>query len=266
MPASVSRRVSNLARCRHMVPLHRNLGRAVRNRFHLARPGEEVEYRLADGTVLAVDSGPSDVIAINEIWGEACYEPDERFRVRPGWRVLDLGAHKGTFAVRAARRGAARVLAVEPEPRNVALLRRNVERNAPGVVEVLEGAVAGSAGTGVLRTSDSPTGHVLAPGGDVGAGAVEVRLVTLPELVAQVGGRVDLLKVDVEGGEFEAFEATPADVWAQVDRVSMEYHGAPDGGSKDDGARRLRRLLESVGFRVSVDDRHWLLHAHREAP
>jgi FkbM family methyltransferase len=262
---TVVRRASNLARCRHMVPLHRNPVRAFRNRFHLAAPGREVEYRLADRTVLTVETGPSDIIAINEIWGESCYEPTGSFRLRPGWKVIDLGAHKGAFSVRAARAGASAVLAVEPDERNLDFLRRNVARNGATSVRIIGAAVAEASGTGLLHRSSSPTGHVVGTSisTEDGQPSHEVRLVTLPELIQEIGGGVDMLKVDVEGSEFEAFAATPRLAWAEVDRVVMEFHRPPGGGSKRDGATQLDALLASLGFEVSIDHDRWLIHAHR---
>ena len=60
--------------------------------------------------------------------------------VRPGETVIDLFAGIGYFAIPAARAGAARVLAVEKNPRAVRYLRENVERNGVGSrVEILPG-------------------------------------------------------------------------------------------------------------------------------
>jgi hypothetical protein len=46
-------------------------------------------------------------------------------RVRPGDIVVDIGAHIGSFGDEALRRGARRVIMVEPDPINVECLRRN---------------------------------------------------------------------------------------------------------------------------------------------
>ncbi|MCC7173812.1 MAG: FkbM family methyltransferase [Bryobacterales bacterium] len=50
--------------------------------------------------------------------------------VRPGDVVVDCGAHVGVFTSKALRRGAARVVAVEPDPTNLECLRRNLAEEA----------------------------------------------------------------------------------------------------------------------------------------
>ena len=52
------------------------------------------------------------------LWPDVCFSPK-------GHSVLDLGAHIGVFSRYALQEGCARLLAVEPEPSNAALLRRN---------------------------------------------------------------------------------------------------------------------------------------------
>jgi ribosomal protein L11 methyltransferase len=62
--------------------------------------------------------------------------------VRPGMRVLDVGAGSGILSIAAARLGAAHVDAVEIEPVAARVCRENVERNqVSGTVEVRSGTL-----------------------------------------------------------------------------------------------------------------------------
>ena len=62
--------------------------------------------------------------------------------VRPGQRVLDLGAGSGILAIAAAKLGAAHVEAVEIDPVAVGACRENVQRNAVAeVVTVIQGSL-----------------------------------------------------------------------------------------------------------------------------
>jgi hypothetical protein len=54
-----------------------------------------------------------------------------------------------------------------------------------------------------------------------GAGGVQVDMVTLDEVVA---GRVDLLKMDIEGAEYETLSAASLSTLRSIQRVAMEYH------------------------------------------
>src|SRR2546428_12593170 len=65
--------------------------------------------------------------------------------LRPGDRVLDLGAHIGTFSLPAAAAGA-QVTAVEASPRNGYLLRAARDQNGFATLDIIERAVDAAPG------------------------------------------------------------------------------------------------------------------------
>jgi hypothetical protein len=85
------------------------------------------------------------------------YEPDltELFseRVVPGSVVFDIGAHSGYYTLLAATllRGSGRVLAMEPNPRNLRHLRKHISMNRLGNVEVIPSAICDREGTAASR-------------------------------------------------------------------------------------------------------------------
>jgi FkbM family methyltransferase len=115
--------------------------------------------------------------------------------------VVDLGAHVGISVLffHTVLPGA-EILAVEPDPANFRLLERNVSQ-LPRVT-LRRAAVSSDAGAGaVVRTGQSWTSHV-APG----AGA-DVDIVRLDDLVAGADASSCLLKIDVEGDEWDVLSA-----------------------------------------------------------
>lgn len=121
--------------------------------------------------------------------------------------VLDVGANIGlaTMAMAATAPGRTRLLAVEPSPRNLAHLRRNLAANGLERVEVV--AAAAGAEPGVLSFHEAGygagshlvSGHHLADGA---MPAVEVPVETLDRVVSSRGlERLDFVKIDVEGFE-----------------------------------------------------------------
>lgn len=111
--------------------------------------------------------------------------------------VLDLGANRGEYANAVlARWPRCRVLAVDPALDRFDLdLAPGVERHAVAV-----GAAAGPAWL-VTPFPGSKLGRVQPDAAD---GAEPVPMVTLDELCAGAGvARIDLLKLDVEGGELD---------------------------------------------------------------
>jgi FkbM family methyltransferase len=160
--------------------------------------------------------------------------------------IADVGAHVGAFTVYAAFRAPqARVVAVEPEPRNFRDLSANVERNGlGGRVEALNRAL-GSPGS-VVELHVPPnreSGSTFEPGGAV----VSAEGVSLEQLLVRLGGSVDLLKLDCEGAEWDLLDAAAEGGWQGVARIVMECH-AIRGHSVDEMAERLK----AEGFEVRI--------------
>lgn len=115
--------------------------------------------------------------------------------------VLDLGAHTGVSTRWLMdRHPGARMIAVEPNPGVIPLLRLN----APGA-EIHPVAVSGEAGTGRLALyPDDDWRATLHSDGD-GGQHVTVPVRTVDDVLD--GRMPDLVKIDVEGAEREIFRA-----------------------------------------------------------
>ena len=50
------------------------------------------------------------------------------------------------------------------------------------------------------------------------------------DAVVEAGGRVDVVKIDTEGAEYDFVLASDPAAWASVQRVVMEYHDVPGHG------------------------------------
>jgi FkbM family methyltransferase len=123
--------------------------------------------------------------------------------LREGGVAVDVGANLGYYTVVAgdAVGPGGRVIAVEPEPRNAALLEENVRLNGfDDRVEIVVAAAGEAAGSTLLYLSEANLGDHRAFDSDDGRRALEVPIVALDDLPA-LAGRVDLLKIDVQGAE-----------------------------------------------------------------
>ena len=77
----------------------------------------------------------------------------KRYLVQPGGVVIECGAHHGEHTILLSRwvGSSGRVIAVEPMPENVAILRRNIELNRLTNVTVIEKVVSSSPIAKTLR-------------------------------------------------------------------------------------------------------------------
>jgi FkbM family methyltransferase len=149
------------------------------------------------------------------VYGAYIDEPERRlvrYLVRtlaPGAQVIDAGANVGFFACLAARLvgGTGRVVAVEPDPRALAYLRRNAAawpqllvRESALLDEVGETVFFHAPGAAMVSSS-TRLDHVTARTPTTQHVESRVAATTLDRLCAEAGVRPDLVKIDVEGAE-----------------------------------------------------------------
>lgn len=125
--------------------------------------------------------------------------------VKPGMRVLDIGAHIGYFTLLAARAvgSTGRVYAFEPDPSNYRFLCHNVALNGLGeVVTTVPKAVSDTSGTRPFF-SDTKTSVVSSFWAEGRSdGAMPVDCTTVDDFLH--GRAIDVVKLDVEGAEVDA--------------------------------------------------------------
>ena len=172
--------------------------------------------------------------------------------VKPGDTVLDVGANIGYFTLLFARAVGAggRVVALEPDPQNVALLTRNVERNGyADRVTILPCAAWDASGPLRLFRSDENRGdHHVYDTGD-GRESLTIDALRLDDY-APLAERppVALVKMDIQGAEYRALLGMRALLERSRDVVLLTEFwpaglinaGTPPGAYLD--------LLERLGF------------------
>jgi FkbM family methyltransferase len=189
---------------------------------HSLEPGVE---RLEAAAALIVDGDcwvrrehhAADMVIVRDVYLEDCYGVASLPNA-PQF-VIDVGAHLGAFTRRVRERTAhAQVACIEANPTNLPALRANAGAFAhlfaaachyePGELALFSTVFPGSDNTGgsAVARVGSPTFDRLASDGRYRyAGRVEA--VRLEAIAAGLSWpRIDLLKLDCEGSEFEILE------------------------------------------------------------
>ena len=136
-----------------------------------------------------------------EITAQNVYQNSE-VRILPGDTVIDCGAHVGVFTRYALSRGAKRVVAIEPEPGNIACLEANFSKEiAAGDVILVKAGVWDRRSTLRLTLSRDHSGanrFESHHGDHAEASFVEdVPVLPLDDLVQEIRlDRVDFIKMD----------------------------------------------------------------------
>ena len=154
--------------------------------------------------------------------------------VRPGDIVLDCGANIGTFSREALALGAKLVVAIEPAPRNLACLRKNLEAEiAAGRAIICPKGVWYREDSLVLyesRSSPAEDGFVRVDNTQVGP---TVPLTTIDKLVSDLGlERVDFIKMDIEGAEKQALRGALTTLARYHPRMEISVDHLPEDPRK----------------------------------
>lgn len=164
-----------------------------------------------------------DLHSIREIWFEEAYRlPFDA----PAGVLLDLGANIGMTSIWLSRKYRfTEIIAVEPDPRNVALLRRNLDLNKVNS-HVFEAAIGPREGTARFEFNQySNVGGVCASGSEV------VLMISVNALSQKLGvAKWGLIKIDIEGSEADLLESS-TDWLDHARAIIIEFHPQVDGAA-----------------------------------
>lgn len=214
--------------------------------IYLPFEGRKIPFKVRPDT-------QDEPMALGEVFNRDYYRQWGKLEIKTGDIVVDLGANCGSFSILASLNGAKKVIAVEPHPETIEILKENVKDFLQ--VKIVEAAVVRELeeksqletklyicpdphGTGshtaTLKGNDDPLKYK----------HIKVNAITLDEIIGIYDlDRIDFLKLDIEGAEYEIFEnCTRLD---RIRQISMEWHYGPYQFTE------LLRFLIKNGFRVA---------------
>ena len=156
--------------------------------------------------------------------------------------VVDAGAHRGEFSAEIIRRFGCQCHLVEANPSLVETLM------VPRAESITTAALGGRDGRGVLHVSENPEATGLFEAGPATT-RVEVETISLATLMRRLGiTGIDLLKLDIEGAEFDLIAATPNQILQRINQITVEFHDFKPAFRGRELFEKARARLESMGF------------------
>ena len=192
--------------------------------------------------------------------------------------IVDAGANIGFFTLWAARLAPnSRVFAIEPVPESYRRLCENVNRNGlEHRVTCLNCALGGVAETRMVKVGKarSQAQRVVAfdPKSQVTFASVATE--TLVNILDNQGIKtIDLLKMDIEGGEYETLFSVPPETLRRIRRVTLEYHPDVEGYTtgqlltffQGSGFTLKRNICNREGYGLALLENGSATHSSRKA-
>jgi FkbM family methyltransferase len=169
--------------------------------------------------------------------------------IKKGGLVVDVGANFGLFSRYCLERGAGEVLAVEPNSEAFLYLQKNIKQeegrmlckvihNHDGEIEFHESE--NSLVSGLYKDRNDMAAH-----GNLTTKKIEC--LTLDSLLKDEE-EIDLLKMDVEGAEYEILEACSDETLNKCSKVYLEFH---DGINNRGRLEKIKQKFLDLGFKVA---------------
>ena len=182
--------------------------------------------------------------SVKDVLLNRVYEFDVEFELKNfNGLVVDAGAHVGLFSL-VSSTFAREVISIEPDTSNYCLLKKNFERNKIRNALALNKALSGKKNRSLklYKGADSGCNSIV---GCKNRSFELTQSITLQQIIERFG-KIDLLKMDIEGAEFEVIDSVEEDNLGKISSIVGELH------LNDGNLHTFLKRLDASGFIVSI--------------
>ncbi|SMD30778.1 FkbM family methyltransferase [Picrophilus oshimae] len=224
-----------------------NIARLLENEWKIIQTSEKlITFRSPDDVIITCRCNVGyDFGHLVEIFLEKSYGSDFNNK-----NIIDIGASNGDSAIYFAKKGAKRVVCLEPDTRSFELAVNNLKASkVEDRVTILNKALSNKDGEIKLFVYDmNPNANSVDKSNMVHLKDTmheeTVESITVKDVIGMFEGeQIDLLKMDCEGCKYSVLRNLDAESYKKIKSIVMEYHN---------GLQFLKGLLESYGFNVEV--------------
>lgn len=181
--------------------------------------------------------------------------------LRPDSIVLSCGVGEdASFDLAIMRKYGCQILAVDPTPRAIDYVRRNVHAEGFSLLEAAVSSHDGQARFYLPKNQDWVSGS-LNQGGTISSDFIEVSCQRIGSILRKANiSRLDLLKLDIEGAEYDVLEEYISDKESpRAKQIALEFHHHFQNYHKLHTLKLCDRLRKE-GYALA-----WVSPTHREA-
>lgn len=208
-----------------------------------------ITYKLRNGLKYVVRAKTSDRGILTTAIVNDEYELNKT-KLAKDATVIDIGTQIGTFAVTVSKK-ASKVYCYEPMPDNFGVLKRNIKVNKlDNKFEAFNLAVSDKKKKLKIYVNPINTGGHSAF--EKTGKFVEVQTTTLKSIFDDNKiKKCDLLKIDVEGSEYDVLYPLPKTYLKRIDRIRMEPDNIDD---KKKNIKSMIKYLRDNGYKVKFKE------------
>jgi FkbM family methyltransferase len=204
--------------------------------------------RMRSGLVFACREGTSDWNTLMEVLIADEYRLafDHIGSLSGRSAVIDLGANTGLFSLLCAHLySAVTVNAFEPAPPNCDLFLQNLalNRSLSDRITLHQVAVGPVRGRAELCYDDNAPASANIY--KTSRRRYDVQVASLVDALDEASDRIQLLKIDIEGAEYDLLRSSHIEVWGKVDAIALELHDDP---LKEMSRDQFINRMEQIGF------------------
>lgn len=198
-------------------------------------PQNDYKFHTRDSQNDPSDDHDLDYKVVKETWVENVYHIEDGDFYDTGVMV-DIGANIGAVSLfvdnlnhkRDADKPPIRVFAVEPEPHNLKYLKKNISENpVTKHLKLIPNAVWHKSGK-VKISNRGGNSNIF--GRNNSTDIAEVQAITIAELFDKYQiGEADVMKIDIEGAEYDLLINTPDDILKRIKYLTLEFDANDDG-------------------------------------
>ncbi len=196
-------------------------------------------------------AGTIDKSILTEIALTDKYFP-KKLKLREKSTIIDLGAHIGIFSILIGSKFPnAKIYAIEPLKKNFELLIEQTKINKTNI-KPIKIAITNKKGQAKLYCGrHSARGSLYRKEGN---NYESVETTTLKNFFKKENiKKCDLLKIDIEGGEYPTLYSTPKKIFKKIERILLEIHPI-EGEDKN----ALIKFLKEKGFKIFLKEKNFI--------
>ena len=154
--------------------------------------------------------------------------------------VIDVGGFNGDSAIYFTLKGAAKVISLEPFPKNYEIANKNIYKNNFENTVVLLNAACAKENGFIKINSDYVGSDNIAKNEKLG---VEIPTMNLENLVNYYNVIDGCLKIDCEGCEYDILLSCPKNILRRFSHIMLEFHHGTD---------KIVKKLNDCNYRVDI--------------